>query len=66
MYTFLKSSIKGLNTLSQGCYADYSNKRDIILTYTNNPSGLTIEYCIEICLNTGYKVAGLQKYDSNL
>ena len=49
-----------------GCYADYSNKRDIFLTYTYIPSELNIEFCIGICLNTGYTVAGLQRFDNRL
>ena len=42
-----------------GCYADYSNKRDISLIYSTY-AGMTIEYCIGVCFNTGYQVAGLQ------
>ena len=49
-----------------GCFADYTLDRDLKYQYINTPFTMTIQFCLNTCLNLGYALVGLQQgYNTN-
>ena len=43
-----------------GCFPDYPVNRDLSHQFWNTSKPMTIDYCINYCLNLNYSLAGLQ------